>query len=205
MPATPVPNPAYPLREKRKEKTRTALTKAAEELIFEVGFEEMTLDQVAERAEVHVQTLYRHFPTKLSILVHINEGVVQELEQLLASRDEGVTTFAVWRDMVKKYATITENGRAPYSPSGPAALAFQMVQDRYILALSKGLAEDMGITGRKDRRPFLIACMLKQANDIEAVRWGAEGRKGKLKTRLLRVADEVVDFCGELGAQGKPG
>ncbi len=193
---------SYPLREKRKEKTRLALTRAAEELIYELGFEDMTLDKVAERAEVHVQTLYRHFPTKLAILVHMMSQVVEELEQAIETREAGVSTFAVWRDLVKKYAALAEKGRAPYQPSGPATIAFQMVQDRYVTALTMGLARDMGITTRRDRRPFFIACMLKEANDIEAMRWATGDRKGKLTTRLLRVVDEVAAFCGEMAGQG---
>ena len=158
----------------------------------------MTLEQVAERAEVHVQTLYRHFPTKLSILIEMNKRPVRELESALQDREDGVSTFDVWRTTIRKYSAMTEKGRIPYSPSGSAALAFQLVQDRYVTALTNGLRRDMGISTKTDRRPFLIACMLKQANDIEAGRWFAGGRKGKISTGLLRVVDDIVEHFGDI-------
>lgn len=40
------------------------LMNSAMELFVDVGYEEVTLAQIAEHAEIHVQTLYKHFKNK---------------------------------------------------------------------------------------------------------------------------------------------
>ena len=54
----------YPKREQRKQASRAALVEAAIELFGSQGFEETKLEDVADRAGLHVQTLYRHFANK---------------------------------------------------------------------------------------------------------------------------------------------
>ena len=194
MPADASKTVEYPLREKRKTKTRESLLDAAAELLFEVGYDNMTLDQVAERAEVHVQTLYRHFPTKLAIILELNAYALDELTSLLKNRESGVSTISVWRAIVKKYSSVTDKGLVLYTPSGPAAPAFWELMDRYVSVLTAGLAIDMGVSARsRDRRPYLLACMLKASNDIEAMRWNASGRKGSLTKKLVAIVDDIAD------------
>lgn len=52
------------LREANAARTREAILDAAVALFAEQGFEDSTLEQVAERADVSISTLYRYFPTK---------------------------------------------------------------------------------------------------------------------------------------------
>lgn len=62
------------LRELKAERTRAALATAASELFLAQGYDDTTMEQIAERAEVGASTLYRYFPTKdlllLDWLVH---------------------------------------------------------------------------------------------------------------------------------------
>lgn len=57
------------LRELKAERTRSALVRAATELFLAQGYDETTMEQVAERAEVGASTLYRYFPTKDLLLL----------------------------------------------------------------------------------------------------------------------------------------
>jgi AcrR family transcriptional regulator len=58
------------LRERNAERTRQHLIDVALELFFTQGYEQTTMEQVAERAEVGSTTLYRYFPTKDLLLLH---------------------------------------------------------------------------------------------------------------------------------------
>lgn len=48
----------------RAARVRSAILSATEELLLEVGYEELTIEQVAARAGVHKTTVYRRWPTK---------------------------------------------------------------------------------------------------------------------------------------------
>ena len=55
---------SLPLRERKKLRTRRALAEAALRLFTENGFDQTTLEDVAEEAEVSKSTFFRFFPAK---------------------------------------------------------------------------------------------------------------------------------------------
>ncbi len=64
----------------RAERVRTAVLEATSELLTEVGYDRLTIDEVAERAGVHKTTVYRRWPTKPELIaeavrVHSDENV----------------------------------------------------------------------------------------------------------------------------------
>ena len=64
-PADAVPG----LRERKKEQKRERLKQAAFDLFAERGFDDVTVDEVADRAEVSKSTLFRYFETKEDLLL----------------------------------------------------------------------------------------------------------------------------------------
>lgn len=57
------------LRELKATRTRQRMTDVALELFLRDGFDETTMEQIAEAAEVGTTTLYRYFPTKDQLLL----------------------------------------------------------------------------------------------------------------------------------------
>jgi AcrR family transcriptional regulator len=65
-------------------RNRARLARAAAAAFREDGLD-VTVDAIAKRAGVGVATLYRHFPTKLDLIVAVTEAVLEDLD--LAARD----------------------------------------------------------------------------------------------------------------------
>ncbi|MGW4911361.1 TetR/AcrR family transcriptional regulator [Streptomyces sp. NPDC004270] len=76
------------LREKKAQKVRAAIYDAMIALAERDGYEAATLEQVAERAEVAVSTVYRYFANKDAILLDPLERTVGVLAGLLRARPE---------------------------------------------------------------------------------------------------------------------
>lgn len=61
--------PALGLRERKKARTRAAIQRHAFRLFREQGYEETTVSQIAEAAEISESTFFRYFPTKEDVVL----------------------------------------------------------------------------------------------------------------------------------------
>jgi len=173
----------------RRAESRNRLLDAASELFADQGYDDTTLDAVAELAGLHVQTLYRHFPCKADLAAEIWHRSLDDFEAFFDARE--VDTLAAWREWIEFNVRLTPNtintlaGR--YAP--PSSRIFEY-WDQFQQILAEGLAGDMGLDVGSDLRPTLFACMLWGGNQKVALGW-----IGKRWDRELVVASlvEVVD------------
>jgi AcrR family transcriptional regulator len=77
-------DPSAPLgrRERRKLEVRTRIYSAARELFAKQGFDETTVDEIAERADVAPATFFNHFQSKQAILGLMTGEVVEHLHAM---------------------------------------------------------------------------------------------------------------------------
>ena len=60
-------NPSVPLVERKRRQARQRIIEAAEELFFKRGFDDVSVSDIAERAEVGRTTFFRHFSDKQEV------------------------------------------------------------------------------------------------------------------------------------------
>ena len=75
------------LRERKKEQTRQRIAAVALRLFSERGFDAVTVNEIAETAEVAKATLFAYFPTKESLVLHGVGG--DDLAGITARRPPG--------------------------------------------------------------------------------------------------------------------
>jgi AcrR family transcriptional regulator len=98
------------LRGAQQQQTRERILEAAIAQIAEDGLSELTIPLVAERAEVSLRTVYRHFPTKDDLIDAVAEfrdsqfgshGPPESVEHLLATTPALFEGFAARDDLVR--------------------------------------------------------------------------------------------------------
>ncbi|OFQ47315.1 TetR/AcrR family transcriptional regulator [Achromobacter xylosoxidans] len=68
--ADPHDSPAPGLRERKRQQTLDHLAQTAYRLFETLGYEVVTMEQIAAQADVSKGTLYNHFPVKEALLAH---------------------------------------------------------------------------------------------------------------------------------------
>lgn len=71
-------------RERNKLQCRRRILRASRQLFSAKGYEETTMEDVAERADVSKATLYNYFPGKDSLLTGIAEAELEDINSLIA-------------------------------------------------------------------------------------------------------------------------
>jgi AcrR family transcriptional regulator len=85
------------LRERKKERTRAAISDAAIALFVDEGFDDVSITRVAEAAEVSRRTLFAYFPTKEDLVVHRFADHETESARVVRGRPEGRPPLAALR------------------------------------------------------------------------------------------------------------
>ena len=193
----------YPLRERRKRRTRAALIEAAVDLFSTKGYDDTTLEEVADQAGLHVQTLYRHFASKPELAVAVDRQQVEAFRVAIEDPDRSENTFEFWRGRIM--LSIAELGRQAggyrnfqalvrqQNSSPSIALRVHTVNDDYEDLLTASLARDFGMDAERDRLPRLVASMLVAGNRHACQRWAHDGGFDLLE-EALAVADEVAEL-----------
>lgn len=90
------------LRERKKEQTRRRIAAVALRLFAERGFDEVTVNEIAEAAEVAKATLFAYFPTKESLVLGGVAG--DDLAAIVARRAPGQPFLAALREYFRGLA-----------------------------------------------------------------------------------------------------
>src|SRR5437588_4537975 len=93
-------NPRAGLRERKKQRTRETIARAAHELFAERGYHATTLPEIAEAADVSTRTIFAYFPSKEDILFSDFPLIQEALAQALADRPEGEEALVTVREFI---------------------------------------------------------------------------------------------------------
>ena len=194
----------FPVREEKKARSRAALIAAARELFHARGYEETTLEEVAERAGLHVQTLYRHFATKQELALAGDRIWLERFRKEITDPDRTGDTFSFWRDWLgRAVGELAPEGDGEYRrhlkvrSATPHILgALWAVQAEYEDLLTAALAKDFDLPAEGAGPPRLVAGMLVAGNGYVLRRYEVDDID--LKAMSMQVIDEVEAMVGAM-------
>ena len=192
---------AVSLRERKKARTRLELLTVAHRLFRRQGYEQTTLEQIVDEAEVSIRTLLRYFDSKLHLAL---AGYDDSLAQFRARIEQPgrPDTLTCWRQHVEESArdllderTMARAARAmKFIDSEPVlAAGVREINRGYVDAIASALSLDAGVDPDTDLYARLLAVMLVEGNSAAAIRWVAGGRKENLRETCLAVVDFAID------------
>jgi len=191
--------PAKPgLRERKKQRTRDTIARAALRLFAERGYDETTLAEIAEAADVAPRTIFAYFENKEDILFSDEMGIFNELKRRLDERPAGTTTVDALREFVACMKSPDEDTklRKKVIMADPA-LQMKMRAHHAQLEpmLAESIARDLG-TGPDDIRSLLIAASMVAALQSVSDRFFEAESAGEPinHEQGMAILDEVLEF-----------
>jgi AcrR family transcriptional regulator len=186
------------LRERKKQQTRETITRAALRLFAEQGYDETTLAEIAEAADVAPRTIFAYFESKEDILLCEEGSFLNDLKRRLENRPPGTTTVDAIREFLAQMQEADEAGKLRKQViSASPALQMKMRGRHAELEpmLAESIAKDLGAEPG-DIRPLLIAASMTAAftSVRDRVLAAESGGEPVSHERAMAILDEVLEF-----------
>jgi AcrR family transcriptional regulator len=186
------------LRERKKQQTRETIARVALQLFAERGYDETTLADIAEAADVAPRTIFAYFESKEDILLCEESGFLTRLGRMLDERPGGTTTVDAIRQFLSHIDAPDEEAKLRKqiivgNPSLQMKMRARHSQLESMLAES--IAKDLG-TEPDDIRSLLIAASMTAAFTSVRDRFLEAESNGEPVTHEqgMAILDQVLDF-----------
>ena len=199
------------LRERKKAETRRRIADVATGLFVEHGFDNVTVADVAEAADVSKMTVFNYFPRKEDLLLDRHSDRLDAVRRAVAERAPGTPVVEALRAHCQE---LLETGHPTSGAIAAASWFFGMVRESPALrtrwleqereiedALAEVLAEECG----DEPRARLVAAMLAAAVNT-AFRIAVDAiLAGRPATEVRRAQAALIDQAFDLVARGTGG
>lgn len=186
------------LRERKKQRTRETIARAAHELFAERGYHATTLPEIAEAADVSTRTIFAYFPSKEDILFSNFTVMKEALAQALADRPGGEDALDTVRTFILSSHAMAKSdldGRLHECVTSDETLRSHLRARIAQLEemLAPEIAKDLGAAD-DDIRPRVVAASLTAAFNVLTEQ--DQGPSGELKgpEEVAADIDPVIRF-----------
>ncbi|MEU6554669.1 TetR/AcrR family transcriptional regulator [Streptomyces sp. NPDC046915] len=198
------------LRERKKRQTRQYISDVATGLFVERGFDAVTVAEIAEAADVSVNTVYNYFPAKEDLFLDRSAGLIDRLARWVRGRGVGESAAgAVLRELREEVEAVSPRvglmpGYARFMRVIEEAPALRSrlwgVMQEAQANLEQALREETGAADG-DEEPYLMAGQIGWVNSAVMAVIGREMVKGRdpreVSREVLDLLDDIEELLGE--------
>jgi AcrR family transcriptional regulator len=192
-------NPQPGLRERKKQRTRETIARAARELFAQRGYQATTLPDIAEAADVSTRTIFAYFPSKEDILFHEFALMKAALARALDERPNGEDALETVRHFI--LSTHEEEESEVDEQFRMCVVSDEMLRSHLRARIAQleeliapAIAKDLN-AGPDDLRPKVVAASLTAAFNVLVDRGrSADVKKKKSGAELAAQLDPVITF-----------
>ncbi|MGW5862400.1 TetR family transcriptional regulator [Streptomyces sp. NPDC055239] len=195
------------LRERKKQRTRDQLLRAALELFTTKGFEETTVDEIAEAVDVSQRTFFRYFTNKQETAFAVQEMVEQRFVEALRERPAGEAPFVALRGAVMGAWDAMGRSIEEVVPVELHMRTYQMIESTPSLLaahlrrsiemeeeVARVIAEREGLDLETDPRPRVVVAAFNGVMRVTGRLWGA-GEDSSVES-IRAITETYLDQLG---------
>jgi AcrR family transcriptional regulator len=195
------------LRERKKQQTREKIERVALQLFADRGYEQTTLADIADAADVSKRTIFAYFESKEDILFCDEPMLHEQIRRKLEQRPPGATTVDALRDFLSTIDSLDDSARLRkkiVSTDEGLRLSERARAARIEQLIAESIAKDLD-AGPDDVRPRLVAASISAAFMTVRDRLEAESGEPISHEQAMAILDEVLEFLqGGLEALRRP-
>jgi AcrR family transcriptional regulator len=198
------------LRERKKRQTRQYISDVATGLFIERGFDAVTVAEVAEAANVSVNTVYNYFPAKEDLFLDRSKGVVDRLSRWVRGRRDGESAAeAVLRELREEVEAVSPRvglltGYDRFMKvihASPALRSRLWAIGQEVLDNLEGTLREETGAADDDPMPALIAGQINWLHQTVMATIGqrmiAGGSPAEVSRQVLLLLDEMEELLSE--------
>ncbi len=147
-------DPAVERRTRKRQMTRQAISDVATRLFFERGFDRVTIDEIAQAADVGRMTVFNHFPRKEDLFFDREDAIRDAAFTALRARDRATSPVQALRALAHRLIDDPDpafplfDGTCRFVQTALASEALKararQMRDEFIDMLAAALVEDAG-------------------------------------------------------------
>jgi AcrR family transcriptional regulator len=200
------------LRERKKQRTRNALLRAALELFTTKGYEETTVDEIAEAVDVSQRTFFRYFTNKQEAVFAVQEMVEARFVEALRERPAQEAPLVALREAVLGAWEAMGQSIEEVVPVELHMSTYQMIESTPSLLavhmrrsietedeVARVIAEREGLDMETDPRPRVAVAAFSGVMRVTGRLWGA-GEDTSLES-IRELTGQYLDHLGPALAQ----
>jgi AcrR family transcriptional regulator len=188
------------LRARKQQRAKQQAIEVASRIFRERGYDETSLEDIANDAEMSVSSLLRYFGGKerLALAHHINH--LESFRRHMTEEDRPV--LERWRAFIveqasslRSFDSYHEERQLIVSVPGLLRLLSRIQLDQQD-ELAAAVAREAGVDPEEDLYGRLLAALLVAGNEAVYIQWLRSGGKRDLATTCLAVVDFVATRLG---------
>ncbi|WP_369356528.1 TetR family transcriptional regulator [Streptomyces sp. cg2] len=204
---TPRTAPAGGLRERKKQRTRDALIRAALELFTEHGYETTTVDEIAEAVDVSQRTFFRYFANKQEVAFAVQDMVEARFLEELRARPAAEPPLTALRRAVMTAWDEIGSALASVVPVDLHMRTYQMIESTPALVaahlrrsteleeqIAQLIARREGLDVDADPRPRVLVAAFSGVLRVAGKVWG-EGQDCSVEA-IRELTQSYLDHIG---------
>jgi AcrR family transcriptional regulator len=203
--------PVETLRERKKRRTRDALLHAALDLFTTQGYEQTTVDEIADAVEVSQRTFFRYFAGKQEAALAVQEMTEAHLVEAVRARPPQETPLEALRQAVLAGWDALHEAIDSVVPVETYLRMFRVIESTPVLlaaylrrsvdteeALARVLAEREGVDVDTDVRPRVVVAVFCAVLQLSGRTWSrgddvsVEAMRDLTRSYLDQVGPELI-------------
>jgi AcrR family transcriptional regulator len=186
-------------RERKKRETRRALENAALRLATERGPDQVTVEAIADAADVSVRTFFNYFSSKEQAIIGGDGDAPLLVDALLARPADEPPLVAVGNVLVETFALASETWPDRRVARQELVRRYPSLLPRHLAAhhaiereLSRALEQRLGVEADSSLYAALVVTTAVNAMRLAIASWDATGRTEPVSAVIARAIDALA-------------